>query len=411
MQSSGQKRRQHARDLAEPLFDAGGLLAYRGLRPAAVVEDAAVPGDGGLDLLRTGSVARRGIEVAQGGGDPLAQGALVLGIALDGRDGGGALTIQGLERPGEDQRQLAVMLLLRARLHRAGQRVRFPFEAGGVDAVVGRAPDQGGDGGIPLPLVPQPVDRRTIPDRSRRQGRDQNLRTGPVGILRIRRSRLGRRKGGRACDQRHGQGSSGDGRNSMHTENDGNTNDPVQSEPLRKRGSPMDHAGRRIGAAMIAGFALGLALGFTGAGAASARTLVLDLELEDSSGEPQSAEHAERLKRVSAELRRALDAKGYDVIDDATTAGLVPPGTRILTCNGCETDIARAAGADLVVFGVVRKVSSLILWIAVAVEDVGTGREVTTVRGDIRGDNAASWSRGVAWLVEHRLAEHAPAKR
>jgi len=197
----------------------------------------------------------------------------------------------------------------------------------------------------------------------------------------------------------------------MHAENDGNTNDPVQSEPLRKRGSPMDHAGRRIGAAMITGLVLGLAPGFTGAGTASARTLVLDLELEDSSGEPQSAEHAERLKRVSAELRRALDAKGYEVIDDAATAGLVPPGTQIRTCNGCETDIARAAGADLVVFGVVRKISSLILWIAVVVEDVGTGRAVTTARGDIRGDNAAAWSRGVAWLVEHRLAEHAPAKR
>ncbi|MFP5516496.1 MAG: DUF3280 domain-containing protein [Alphaproteobacteria bacterium] len=162
---------------------------------------------------------------------------------------------------------------------------------------------------------------------------------------------------------------------------------------------------------MIVGLFLGPALGFADAGTASARTLVLDLELEDSSGEPRSAEHAERLKRVSAELRRALDAKGYDVIDDDATAGLVPPGTQIRTCNGCETDIARAAGADLVVFGVVRKVSSLILWIAVEVEDVGSGRAVTTARGDIRGDNAAAWSRGVAWLVEHRLAEHAPAKR
>lgn len=197
----------------------------------------------------------------------------------------------------------------------------------------------------------------------------------------------------------------------MHAKNDGKANDSVQSEPLRKRGSPMDHVGRRIGAAMIVGLFLGPALGFADAGTASARTLVLDLELEDSSGEPRSAEHAERLKRVSAELRRALDAKGYDVIDDDATAGLVPPGTQIRTCNGCETDIARAAGADLVVFGVVRKVSSLILWIAVEVEDVGSGRAVTTARGDIRGDNAAAWSRGVAWLVEHRLAEHAPAKR
>ncbi|NUA98221.1 DUF2380 domain-containing protein [Azospirillum melinis] len=144
---------------------------------------------------------------------------------------------------------------------------------------------------------------------------------------------------------------------------------------------------------------------------ASARTLVLDLELEDSSGEAPSAEHAERLKRVSAELRHALDAKGYDVIGDAATDGLVSPGAAIRSCNGCERDIARAAGADLVVFGIVRKVSSLILWISVVVEDVGTGQAVTTARGDIRGDTETAWSRGVGWLVDHRLAEHAPGKR
>lgn len=165
----------------------------------------------------------------------------------------------------------------------------------------------------------------------------------------------------------------------------------------------MDHVGRWAAAAIIAGAMVTFP--------ASARTLVLDLELEDSSGEAPSAEHAERLKRVSAELRRALDAKGYDVIGDAATAGLVPPGTAIRSCNGCERDIALAAGADLVVFGIVRKVSSLILWIGVVVEDVGTGQAVATARGDIRGDTETAWSRGVGWLVDHRLAEHAPQKR
>ncbi|WP_042695911.1 DUF2380 domain-containing protein, partial [Azospirillum sp. B506] len=80
-------------------------------------------------------------------------------------------------------------------------------------------------------------------------------------------------------------------------------------------------------------------------------------------------------------------------------------------CNGCERDIARSAGADLVVFGIVRKISSLILWIGVAVEDAGTGRMVTTARADIRGDTETAWSRGIGWLIDHRLADHAPSKR
>ncbi|CAO3427109.1 hypothetical protein [Azospirillum endophyticum] len=172
----------------------------------------------------------------------------------------------------------------------------------------------------------------------------------------------------------------------------------------------MDHAGRRSGAAIIAMAALGLTAAFA-AVPASARTLVLDLELEDSSGEAPSAHHAEWLKRISAELRDGLDAKGYDVVDGSTTARLVPPGTEIRSCNGCARDIARAAGADLVVFGIVRKISSLILWIGVVVEDVATGQAVTTARGDIRGDNETAWSRGVGWLVDHRLADHAPTKR
>lgn len=171
----------------------------------------------------------------------------------------------------------------------------------------------------------------------------------------------------------------------------------------------MDHAGRWARTAVIA--AIIAVMAAASAVPASARTLVLDLELEDSSGETPSAEHAERLKRVSAELRRALDAKGYDVIGDAATTGLVPLGTAIRSCNGCERDIAQAAGADLVVFGIVRKISSLILWIGVTIEDVGTGQVVTTARGDIRGDTETAWSRGVGWLVEHRLAEHAPGKR
>lgn len=163
---------------------------------------------------------------------------------------------------------------------------------------------------------------------------------------------------------------------------------------------------------MICMIMIGLAASFAHAtAAAAARTLVLDIELEDTSGEPPAPDHAARLKQVSEELRRHLDDRGYGVIDGDATARLVPPGTEIRSCNGCEDGIARAAGADLVVFGVVHKVSSLILWIALVVEDVGTGRVVTTARGDIRGDNAAAWSRGVAWLVEHRLADHAPVKR
>ncbi|MGD9545844.1 MAG: DUF3280 domain-containing protein [Methylocystis sp.] len=165
---------------------------------------------------------------------------------------------------------------------------------------------------------------------------------------------------------------------------------------------------------------LGLALLLPLAGAAPAvaeepraRLLVLDFELIDTSNEPvdQTAEHARRLARARDDLAAGLAARRvYDVVDRTAIAAdldAILKQTYIRTCNGCELSLARKAGADLVLTGVVNKVSTLILSMGVSITRVSTGELIYHQGFDFRGDNDQSWARATKFLVD-RIARHPP---
>jgi hypothetical protein len=73
------------------------------------------------------------------------------------------------------------------------------------------------------------------------------------------------------------------------------------------------------------------------------------------------------------------------------------------TCNGCDVDLARKAGARISVTGWVQKVSNLILNINIVARDVDTGEVISAGSVDIRGNTDQSWSRGLAYLLRNRL--------
>ena len=112
---------------------------------------------------------------------------------------------------------------------------------------------------------------------------------------------------------------------------------------------------------------------------------------------------------MTAVLRDGLAASGrYDVttVRDTAVAAEVPASMRL--CNGCERDLGRKAGADIVVTGVIHKISTLVLNVRIMMRDVGSGETVASGIVDIRGDNERSWRHGIEWMLRHRLPTAAP---
>ena len=133
---------------------------------------------------------------------------------------------------------------------------------------------------------------------------------------------------------------------------------------------------------------------------------VFDFELIDTSldGEMLGKKPAEqeRLAKLSRQLRDALAAKSYNVVDIAPVAEKAA-ASNLQNCGGCDATFAREAGASLAITGTVQKVSNLILNINLYVRDVQSGKPLAAMSADIRSNTDESWSRGLSWLVRNRL--------
>ncbi len=134
---------------------------------------------------------------------------------------------------------------------------------------------------------------------------------------------------------------------------------------------------------------------------------MFDFEMIDTSlpGQfygPQADEH-DRLMRVGDLLRKELGESGKFQIVDIASVNVAAHETNLQACGGCDVKLAQQLGADLDITGVVQKVSNLILNINVYLRDVHTGRLVTAVSADMRGNTDESWSRATRYLIRERL--------
>ena len=137
------------------------------------------------------------------------------------------------------------------------------------------------------------------------------------------------------------------------------------------------------------------------------KVAVFDFELVDTSlqGEvngPQTDEQG-RLMRVGDQLRRELTESGKFHVLDIAPVNAAAHGSNLQACGGCDVQYAQRLGADLVITGVVQKVSNLILNINIYVRDVHSGGLVTSASADMRGNTDESWSRAMSYLVRNRL--------
>lgn len=137
------------------------------------------------------------------------------------------------------------------------------------------------------------------------------------------------------------------------------------------------------------------------------KVAVFDFELIDTSlqGEvdgPRPDEQG-RLMRAGDQVRKALADSGKFNVLDIAPVNVAAHGSNLQACGGCDVDYARRLGADFAITGTVQKVSNLILNINFYLRDVHTGRLVTTMSADMRGNTDESWSRAADYLLRNRL--------
>lgn len=140
---------------------------------------------------------------------------------------------------------------------------------------------------------------------------------------------------------------------------------------------------------------------------AEPKVAVFDFELLDTSldGElkgPRADENT-RIHDISNQLRDALRQSGRFEVLSMTALNAAAQSRNLQSCGGCDVDLAQQIGADLAITGVVQKISNLILNMRIYLRDVHTGKLVTAMNADFRGNTDESWSRTTGYLVRNRL--------
>ena len=134
---------------------------------------------------------------------------------------------------------------------------------------------------------------------------------------------------------------------------------------------------------------------------------VFDFELIDRSleGEMKGTNSAEqrRLGLLGERLRKWLAAEGRHKVCDMSPVAAEAKAANLHACS-CIQRLASRVGGKLAIIGAVHKISNLILNITVDVFDVGADKRIIQLNADIRSNTDRSWTRGLDWLIEHRLA-------
>jgi hypothetical protein len=150
--------------------------------------------------------------------------------------------------------------------------------------------------------------------------------------------------------------------------------------------------------------------------AAPLKLVVFDLELDDfSAGGPlagESAEETERLRKMTRLARELLAASGlFEIVDVGATDEPRVAQHWLRKCNGCDADVARAAGADLSFVGFFRKVSVMEQVLEFRIRDARSGELVNISQTDLRGETDESWRRALTYLIRYNLVEPELARR
>jgi hypothetical protein len=137
------------------------------------------------------------------------------------------------------------------------------------------------------------------------------------------------------------------------------------------------------------------------------KVAVFDFELLDTSlqGELEGLRKDEqaRLVRVTQQLRQALaDSGRFQVLDIAPVADAAH-NSNLQACGGCDVKLAEKLGADIAITGVVQKISNLLINMNIYLRDARSGKLMTVMSADMRGNTDESWTRTMDWLIRNRV--------
>jgi len=127
---------------------------------------------------------------------------------------------------------------------------------------------------------------------------------------------------------------------------------------------------------------------------------IVDFDYTDTSNEPrnQAGEHARRLADFVKTLRADLSATGRFLSVEIACAS--PPCTAGNTPAAGLIGAAKAAGARILVYGGIEKMSTLIQWGKVQIVDLKADRLVDDKMITFRGDSDEAWAHAAAFVVE-----------
>ena len=130
------------------------------------------------------------------------------------------------------------------------------------------------------------------------------------------------------------------------------------------------------------------------------------------SGESKpSPEEEARLKLVRAEFVERLAADGrYETVDLSSLSAEIAAAQPLHNCNECDIDIAKKAGAELALTGIIDKVSETHLNMIISIRNVATGAPVRSLQVVIQGNTDDSWLHGARWLLKNRLLAEGASK-
>ena len=138
---------------------------------------------------------------------------------------------------------------------------------------------------------------------------------------------------------------------------------------------------------------------------------IRDIELEgDLFAKPKDYD-VRRMKLVADELKTLMEKDGtYEVVDLTSMAAELEQAAPIYKCNGCEVDLGKKAGADLVVTGYVDKLSDALISLQLFARDTQTGAAKKAMAAEIRGNTDELWLHGIRWLWKNRFNVEAEKK-